>query len=426
VSDFGLTEQLVGHRDDVTGLLVLTGWTAGPAGASVVGLADGAVRLWFDHADPSTITELQVDPEADPQRVAAALDPLFPPGWERVAARLTGEPAIVWTVHDVDRVRDLREPGLLDHLARVAQLLAELDEVQLSAVARAIALLELVHLVGELPGELGAEPGSAVADRAATALPDVDPGELAEALDSADAAFLAPTLRSVAELMADGAYMRAADDVERPDEALRVRHLQDMAAAAPMAAGVRRARRAVAPMRPLPPIELPVVIDAALSAEVLGSQIRRDHLEVTVRGASEGEWWLRVFRAGPRPVLLSAVPMQPNTFGTRLGQALLPVGTTAGLIGVDVVIDLGAPLRSDATSRLRRAVRTGRDACRAERVDDQLRAERDWATSAQLWSDTGDERRSRLAHEYAVGGGRSSRWERGRRRLPAQPFAHDR
>jgi hypothetical protein len=426
MSDFGLTEQLVGHRDEVTGLFVLTGWTPGPAGASVVGLADGAVRLWFDHADPSTITELQVDPDADRQRVAAALDPLFPPGWERVAERLGSEPSIVWTADESERVTRLHDRGLLDQLARVAQLLAELDEVQLSPIGRAIASLELAYLVGDVPEELGVDPGPSVAsDRAATAVSGVDPDDLAETLRDAGAAFLAPTLRNVADRMADSAFMRAADDVERPWEAVRAREVADMApAAAPMAAGFRRVRRSVTPVRARPKVELPVVIDAALTAELLSSEIKRDHLKVTVRGKAEGEWWLRVFRAGRAPVLLSAAPMQPNTFGTRLGQALLPTGTKGGSISVDVVTDLTAPLRSDATSTLRRAVLTGRDACRAERVDDQLQAERDWTSSAQLWSEIGDDRRSHLAHEYAAGGGRSSRWERGRR--PAEPFVHER
>jgi hypothetical protein len=293
MSDFGLTEQLVGHRDDVTGLLVLTGWTPGPAGASVVELAGGAVRLWFDHADPTTITELQVDPDVDPRRIAVALDPLFPPGWEQVAARLTSEPAIVWTVDELDRLKGLREPGLVDQLARIAQLQAELDEVDLGPVGRAIASLERVQLAGELPEDLGVALAVAV-ERASAALDEVDSDGLSSALRSADAAALVPTLRSVAGRMTDvhlvRALMRVADGVERGPKALEVLRSADMvaAAAAPMAAGVRRSRHGVAAAQPRPRIELPVVIDAALDAELLSSEVNRDHLQVSIRGAAEG------------------------------------------------------------------------------------------------------------------------------------------
>jgi hypothetical protein len=391
----------------------------------VIGLAGGAVRIWFDHADPATVTEVSIEGDAEPPRVHRALDVLFLGGWVNVEDRVASQPSIVWRSRDA---RSLRVPRVVGALARVAQLVAELDERPLSRPTRAIAHLELAQLMGELPAGLDPEPSPEGSLTSATSvLAEVEPDALERAMRRAGALGLVPTLRSVAErggLVQLSAVADRLDHQPTVEQALSYEAVAPAMAprpamAQPRMAGSRRAR--MGRIAEHDRIDVPVVVDASVDAIVMRSVIDGDHLAVTVRGG-EVACWLRVFGAGTPPLLLSAVPLEGNRFGTQEGSALLPVGSAKGPLLVDVARDLSATWRGEATTVLRRAVRAGREACSAERRSDEHEASSRWEASADLWSRAGDERRAHLASDYATGQGR---WSRSRR-TPQPPFVHER
>src|ERR1700712_2457294 len=104
---------MTGNRDHVSGLLRIVGSASGAAGASPVSLAGGAVEMWFDQAEPRTLTEIQADPDADGVLVAEALDPFFSGGWLRIADGLTEEPGPLWSPAGSPDVQPLHAGRLL-------------------------------------------------------------------------------------------------------------------------------------------------------------------------------------------------------------------------------------------------------------------------------------------------------------------------
>ena len=143
----------------------------------------------------------------------------------------------------------------------------------------------------------------------------------------AGAVDLVPTLRSVAERGGLVQLSAVADRLDHeptvePGALLRGGRSGHGSAAgdgSPRMAGSRRAR--MGRIAEHDRIDVPVVVDRSVDAIVVRSVIDGDHLAVTVRGG-DSACWLRVFGAGAPPLLLSAVPLEGNRFGTQEGSVL--------------------------------------------------------------------------------------------------------
>lgn len=452
-------ERLVGQLDPVAGTARLTGWVPGPAGLSLVGLAQGEIALAVDRADPSTLVFLEV-PHGVPLRRQAvdALEQLLGPGVVAMLSQVGDEPSLVYEGDELARRRATAAGATA--LGRLAVLRSEVEEQSPTGVDLGLALAELARLARAVDPVLGVAPShEQLADAAWAGLAGLDHGQLLERLDlearSAAAAVLDDLLRtsapdpawagevnSLVALLRPAGPASAGGDRARKAGLLRFGHEDDepeaeaaegvqavrpavAAAAAPMSSAVV-AVEASAP--PPPPTDVEVMSRTA-AVEVVAVRWEGADLHVQARREPDArELWLRVFEAPAEdeaaPVLLALVPFEGTRFGMDQAVALVdPAVPREPALLVDLTYDPREPAGAPATASF--AFELGRRAVRAERLDDPDATEL-WERCAEAWEQAGDTRRSGLARRRAD----PEQWRAGGKGRtvppPVPPFLFDR
>lgn len=379
---------------------------AGPAGEIAIELPDGSVWV-VDHADPDRLVRLDLpggDPAGSPLlQVAIGGDAALlvadaarpggfgtpfgpmstpPPGWE---AFLAGRALLQL---------DLTVDDDLSPLTRLAAVAQVADDVDGAPVGR---LLEAVvaHRLGQaaaLAGESLEDVASA--DGAAAGLPPGVLEELADAMyplaarvkplggDTYALTELARRLYELAgELWAGSATDEPADGpADAPadgpaDTLITLGALEDRE----VALSVPLARAAVPPPPPRPWLEV----------------IGPGHGRVHAPGADPGDWVVVLRADGLAP--LARVPLERTGTSEPVATVVLPP-----LLGPDdVELRLVPPERAGRPATtgpgldaVRRAVRAGRRAARAERTFGPKRAYEDWQDCARRWQEAGDRDRA--------------------------------
>jgi hypothetical protein len=438
-------EQLVGEWDADAGLLVVTGWVAGPAGSAVVELPGAELDL--DVAAPGRTCQLLVPvgktgdtatvPQAtravlhrllgDPRAVAllnlirghSARPVVLPPPHEGPAAPVSPGPA-------PDHGGRGRLPlpvggaGVDPRLARLGLARLGVADEELPPAARAVAQLEAAVTAADLPADLGLAPVVAAGTRdgaealltlvpAARRDPDVIAGRLGW-LDPVTALRLAALTRRAANL--PGTDPATATALGRLAAGLDLvpsaGALEPAPTAAATAGGAQETSGPLAGQavsdRPAPEL------DAASARRVLPADARpavarqsEHEIEVSVPGlgdALEGVW-ARVLRRADG-LLLALAPFRaagPDRADAR-ARLLVPGESSAALL-VDLTVDPAVPAPSAALRAFEQALAAGRRAARAQRLGRRGTAIAGWRHCAEAWTAAGDDRRAAMATEYA-------------------------
>jgi len=388
------------------------GAVPGPAGVAEVGLHDHDVRVVVDYADPDVVVTVEADLEG------------------------------AWGALRGGSFRDAVPP--LSDLGRAAVLGDDLKELLLSTGARGVGRLERGSLLVRLPAtlraaatadaelEVGAEHLVEAGDEVDELL--ADPRTRAEVVALIELALdrlpVSPLARALAELVArlrgmggrpryaqaGGGFNRTR--AMRPPQAATEFAMATPASAAGYGADFSKleadaielltdlAFEAELGRRTVPTVEL----DPDLEGEVLSTAWDdRHHLSVVVRLAGappvpghtgDAPMWLRVFSAGPRPVLLALAPFVMNRFATASATALVVEVATPDRLLVDVSVSVADGWLPASIREVRRATRLGRSAARATRtgsVVGGLGGGQQWERCAEAWLDAGDRLRASAA-----------------------------
>ena len=385
------------------GSLEFTDVQTGPAGVSVVELPDG-VTVEVDHADPGQLVALSAPDD---------LDPLSLRRWigRRAASRNLGgrerdDPTAPTLVPKVGRTtvgtgRARRRPDdpavAFGRLVVAAELL---DDTELEPIARLVAGVELLLELDDDPtADLLLPLRSDVRRRVealALQVDDVDDAEQFEGLSPDSVRRAADVVRTLVGRLAPRSLPleRLSARLDRLGSGVAADMSEAVGEAfAPLDDAVRpdlstfepKPRSAAAP----PP-------DDFLRVERLEPAL----LHVQVSRAADGDW-VRVLR-NDGLVLLAAAPLIDDGL-LRSAELIVPPDTVDDELVVQIVdatdVDHG-PRPSDL---VRQAVRSGRDAARADRLGRSEDARRRWSTCAALWARAGDDHRTTLALRRAEG-----------------------
>jgi hypothetical protein len=390
---------LVIRRDRDADLVEVTAGTAGPAGALSLSFGGGRVELDVDGADIDRLVDVRLETGdgVDPVQ-QQILERVFGPDTTRRVASATGR---------ADRVAGQPGRGRVDERLTLAVALAD-DAVRPGRlpVQRAVTSLAawgLLHELG-LPGsqaDMPLTPGAAVEAIVSTSgtlhlagLPAAARRQVHAALRSA-----LPVLDiDASTLLATALTMLAADEpepVRRP--LLFASRAWDASFEVPAADGMMYS--SMSDLEPMRPRRAPIRVAAHTLAGPVADGPEPDvrwsgdgNIEVRLRrfaGRATG-WWARAFRDS---VPIAAAPLSDD--GEDLCALLLvPDGE---MVVVDIVEDFGAPIPSLHAAAFERAVAYGRQAARAERTGNPVRATERWRQCAEAHDTAHDTTRSKLA-----------------------------
>ncbi len=151
-------------------------------------------------------------------------------------------------------------------------------------------------------------------------------------------------------------------------------------------------------------VESLVTVDSEPVEPFRVARIAPSVLEV-MSARSDDERWVRVLRRHGL-VLLAQAPLRRGD-GVDVAEVLVPPDVHHEDLDVQIIdVDQLSGLARRPADLVRAAVRAGRTAASAERLDDTWTASRRWDECAVLWSEAGDDERASLATRRAAGGGR--------------------
>lgn len=147
------------------------------------------------------------------------------------------------------------------------------------------------------------------------------------------------------------------------------------------------------------PIE--VVIDPALvDVDQATGVVSDGHVHVEGNGTFDDKVWVRVFRFDPEPVMIAMAPVHALRIGAWSARALLPADAPREQLRADITATPSDPWRSAIIRDALGAVDLGAQAARATRRGDANAAQR-WSYTAAAWADIGDTDRAHAAERLA-------------------------